>query len=362
MSDKTFRQLAILGVLVAVALWFGGQIVQQVLFTATTERAITPRGDLAGFEKTTSQIFKRAAPSVVYIYTESERISRFGIPSRQEGAGSGFVWDRAGHIITNNHVVEGAARIYVRFDSGTSVAAQLVGRSPDHDLAVLKVSRPASELHPIPIGRSDNLEIGQATFAIGNPFGLSRTLTTGIVSALGRTLPTKSGREIKGVIQTDAAINPGNSGGPLLDSAGRLIGVNSAIISGTGSYSGIGFAVPVNTVNRIVPQLIEKGRAARPGIGIQAASEDLASRIGVNGIVIYSVTPGGPAAAAGLRGLDLQRQRVGDVIVAVNSQPVSTAADLSRILDDVGVGNTATLTVLSADGERQVDVTVADIG
>ena len=270
MTEVQFRRVAIIGLLAAGLLWLAYPIVQGLLFAETEKRLVTPRGDLAGYEITSTNVFESAAPSVVYIFSERRGRAMFGAEQPQQGAGSGFVWDRAGHIITNQHVVEGADRVFVRFDSGEAAPATYVGGSRDHDLAVLRVSSSPVTLSPIPIGSSSDLKIGQFVFAIGNPFGLSRTLTTGIVSALDRRLPTQSGREITGVIQTDAAINPGNSGGPLLDSAGRLIGVNTAIISGTGSYSGIGFAVPVDTVNRIVPQIIRDGRPARPGIGIQA--------------------------------------------------------------------------------------------
>jgi 2-alkenal reductase len=206
------------------------------------------------------------------------------------------------------------------------------------------------------------LKIGQAVFAICNPFGLSRTLTSGIVSALDRRLPTHSGREITGVIQTDAAINPGNSGGPLIDSAGRLIGVNSAIISGTGSYSGIGFAIPVDTVNRIVPQIIRNGRPARPGIGIQVGSDELAARLNVHGVVVIAVQPNGPAAKAGLKGIDRVARELGDIIVAVNDERVRTTSEYTNALEAVGVGKQATLTILRNGKERKVAVTLADVG
>jgi 2-alkenal reductase len=299
----------------------------------------------------------------VYIYTQTQGSGYFGEDTRtRRGTGSGFVWDRGGHIITNHHVVAGAQQVFVRFDQGEVYPARLVGSSPDHDLAVLRVSAPATALKPIPIGKSADLVIGQAVFAIGNPFGLNRTLTTGIVSSLDRTLPTQSGREISGVIQTDAAINPGNSGGPLIDSAGRLIGVNTAIASNTGSSAGIGFAVPVDTVNKIVPQIISNGKPARPGIGIQAGSQELAARLGVNGIVVINVQPGGAAERAGLRGVDMQAQRLGDVIVAVNGKAVSSISDLAAELEKAGIGKTAKLTLLR-DGQRvEATVTIMDIG
>ena len=223
--------------------WMFGQGLDGSPSSDQVPRTVTPRGDLASFEQTTTQVFESAAPSVIYIFTERRGRSMFGRAARQTGTGSGFVWDQSGHLITNHHVIDGADRIFVRFDSGSATDARLVGSAPDFDLAVLKVDGNAASLSPIPVGQSEGLKIGQSVFAIGNPFGLSRTLTTGIVSALGRSLPASTGREISGMIQTDAAINPGNSGGPLLDSAGRLIGVNTAIISESGSSSGIGFAV-----------------------------------------------------------------------------------------------------------------------
>lgn len=363
MSDSKFYRFVIVGLIAGVAAYFAAQAVQNYLLVAEKPRAVTARGDLASFEKATIAVFRNAAPSVVYIYTQTQGSGYFGEDRQtRRGTGSGFVWDRAGHIITNHHVIAGAQQIFVRFDQGEVQRATLVGSSPDHDLAVLRVGAQAKDLKPIPIGESANLVIGQAVYAIGNPFGLSRTLTTGIVSSLGRTLPTQTGREISGVIQTDAAINPGNSGGPLIDSAGRLIGVNTAIASNTGSSAGIGFAVPVDTVNKIVPQIISSGKPARPGIGIQAGSQEVAARLGVTGVVIIGVAPGGAAERAGLRGVDMRGQRLGDVIVAVNDKAVESVSDLAAELERVGIGKEAKLTVLR-DGRRvDVVVTVVDIG
>ncbi len=347
------------GVLLGVLLFIYGR---SYLLSETAPRTVAPRGELASFELTANRVFMSAAPSVVYIFTERRGRSIFGGGDTQQGTGSGFIWDAAGHVITNHHVIAGADRVFVRFDSGKSASAVIVGSSPDHDLAVLRVSGLSFGLQPIPIGKSSNLKIGQAVFAIGNPFGLSRSLSTGVVSALGRRLPTRSGREIQDAIQTDAAINPGNSGGPLLDSAGRLIGVNTAIISGTGSYSGIGFAVPVDTVNRIAPQIIANGRVARPGIGIQAGSPELAARLNVEGVIVFDVTRGGPADKAGLVGIDIAAQRLGDVIVAVNGKPVLTIAELASELEKVGVGKDAELIVMRDGVQRSVTVQLADIG
>jgi 2-alkenal reductase len=362
MSRSSFIRLIALGLVAAAVLWLGNNLVQTALFSANEARTVTARGDLAGFEKTTVEVFETTAPSVVYIFTEQAQRSAFGQQSVGHGAGSGFIWDQAGHIITNNHVVANADRVFVRFDSGDTVPVTVVGRSPDHDIAVLRAAVPAASLRPITVGRSADLRIGQAAFAIGNPFGLSRTLTAGIVSAVGRTLPSQSGRNIEGVIQTDAAINPGNSGGPLIDSAGRLIGVTTAILSETGSYAGIGFAVPVDTVNRIVPQIIAHGKAVRPGIGVSVANEDIAAQLGVKGVIVAGVLEGGPAARAGLVGVDREGQKLGDVIVAIEGEAVSTPGELTARLERIGVGNKATLTVERDGRRRDVTVDVVDIG
>jgi 2-alkenal reductase len=360
MRDRFWR-FAVVWALIAGSLWIGHRFYTDLVLTAVEPRPVAPRGTLADFETTAIELFNRSSPSVVFIFTQSQGRPQLGRqggePSR--GAGSGFVWDQAGHIVTNFHVVERADTVQVRFRSGDPVIARVVGVSPDHDLAVLRVDEAADRLPPIPIGSSADLRIGQAVFAIGNPFGLTQTLTTGIVSALDRTLPTSSGREIAGVIQTDAAINPGNSGGPLLDSAGRLIGVNTAILSDSGSSAGIGFAVPVDTVNRIVPQLVRNGRVPRPGIGIQAVPEETAARLGAEGVAIYGVVRGSAAEQAGLTGVD--RTTLGDVIVAVDGRPIRTLAQFAKALEQAGIGKTVTLRVRRNSAERDVKVTVSDI-
>jgi S1-C subfamily serine protease len=233
-------------------------------------RTVTSRGDLSQAEQSTIKLFQTVSPSVVHVFAQGSEQSSF-LDEEREGivqSRSGIVWDAAGHVVTNYHVIDGASRIGARLTSGEFVAAHLVGVAPNYDLAVLQVADIRSPLRPIAIGRSAELQLGQATFAIGNPYGLEQTLTSGIISALHRRLPTVTSHEISGVIQTDAPINPGNSGGPLLDSAGRLIGVNSAIISKSGASAGIGFAIPVDVVNRIATQLIRDGRVPVPGIGI----------------------------------------------------------------------------------------------
>ncbi len=357
--QHTLGRIMLLWAMVIVTLWLGHMIYRDLFLTADTPRAITARGELAQFERLNIELFERLAPSVAYIFVQGQR---GGLFSRADGgAGSGFIWDAAGHVVTNHHVIEGATRVAVRLDSGEAIPATVVGVAPDYDLAVLRLREHTTGLQPIPVGTSHDLKVGQAVLAIGNPYGLSRTLTTGIISALDRRLPTDSGREVVGVIQTDAAINPGNSGGPLLDSAGRLIGVNTAIISGSGASAGIGFAVPVDVVNRVVPQLIANGKAARPGIGISAASEEAAARLGIDGIVIVEVLPGGAAAAAGLRGVDPVTQGLGDVITHVEGTRVRTIAELAAELDRIGIGKRAELTVVRDGNPRQVSVAVMDI-
>ena len=325
-------------------------------------RAVQPRGPLLDHERALVTLFETAAPSVAYITTQVlQRTGFFGGAQVAEGAGSGFVWDAAGHVVTNDHVIKGANRVMVQLDAGEPIEARVIGRAPEYDLAVVKLSRAPAKLRPIPVGSSAELRIGQAVFAIGNPFGLTRTLTQGIVSALDRELPTTGYREVAGVIQTDAAINPGNSGGPLLDSAGRLIGVNSAIRSASGTSAGVGFAIPVDLVNRIVPTLIERGRAPLPGIGITPVRPDLVARAGIRGVVIADIDRGTPAAEAGLRPLDTRSGDLGDVIVGVNGRTVNTLSNFVSELDRVAIGSTAELTVRRDDKERKVRVRVVDL-
>jgi 2-alkenal reductase len=246
--------------------------------------------------------------------------------------------------------------------SGEVVTADVVGTAPNYDLAVLRLGRVREPPPALAIGTSADLKVGQSVFAIGNPFGLDHTLTTGVVSAVQRRLPTAQGRELAGVIQTDAAINPGNSGGPLLDSAGRLIGVNTAIFSPSGASAGIGFAIPVDVVNRVVPQLIKNGRTPTPGIGIVAAQEAAAARIGVKGVIIMRTVPGSPAAQAGLRGVDASAGTIGDVIVAANGHPVQRLSDLTSEIERVGVGGSVELTIERGGTQRTIRLNVADIG
>ena len=360
MRDNTFRRVLAIAAVALVALYGLGQL-QRWINTSYDARPVTARGDLADFEKTSMEVFRNASPSVAYISTLRQHRDIFGGGSVTAGAGSGFVWDKAGHILTNAHVVRGADEVYVRFGSDRPVLAKVVGVAPEYDLAVLRVDAPFIGAAPLPLGSSSDLSVGQQVYAIGSPFGLDRTLTTGVISATDRTLPTEEGQEISGVIQTDAAINPGNSGGPLLDSAGRLIGVNTAIASNTGSYSGIGLAIPVDTVNRVVPQLLAKGKVARPGIGISAASQQAVSQLGQEGVVVIDVQRGGPADAAGIVGADLARGVLGDVITAVNGKEIESVPDLSKELQKIGIGGKAELTVVRDGRPRRVSVVVQDL-
>lgn len=318
---------------------------------ATAERPVTPRGDLAADEKSTIELFRSASPSVVYITSLAVQrdLITMDLEQTPKGTGSGFIWDKQGHVVTNFHVIMDASGARVTLQDHSVWEAKLVGVSSDKDLAVLRIDAPAALLTPIPVGRSEDLLVGQKVFAIGDPFGLDQTLTTGVISAIGREIRSVSGRPIQGVVQTDAAINPGNSGGPLLDSAGRLIGVNTQIISPSGAYAGIGFAVPVDTVNRIVPQLIQFGKVVRPGLGIRIAEDQLARRFGVKeGALVQEVNAGSAAALAGIQPIQRDargRLVVGDVVVAVDGREVKTSNDVYRALDVRKVGDEITVTV-----------------
>jgi 2-alkenal reductase len=351
-------------VLILVAILLAINIVQpyldRLLFAATEPRAVTPRGDLAEFEQTAKQVFEAVSPSVVQVVVQVPGGLRGDQGAAQSG--TGFVWDHAGHVVTNAHVASSQGAIAVRLVSGEIVRADRVGLAANYDLAVLRLERPQDLPAPIAIGRSSDLSVGQAAFAIGNPFGLEQTLTTGVVSALKRRLPTSGGREIADVIQTDAAINPGNSGGPLLDSAGRLIGVNTAIFSPSGTNAGIGFAIPIDVVNRIVPRLIRQGRVPTPGIGILAADEAVAAQLGLNGVIVADVVRGSPADRAGLSGIDPSTSAIGDVIVGADDKPVRRLSDLTERLESVGPGGSVELTVLRDGNRRTIDVPVIDIG
>jgi S1-C subfamily serine protease len=318
-------------------------------------------------ERRDIRLFRDAAESVVSITTSSLRrdffsMNVFEIP---QGSGSGFVWDQEGHVVTNFHVIENGQRFSVTLADQTTWEGRVVGMAPNHDLAVLRIDAPKASLKPLTVGRSRDLAVGQQVKAIGNPFGLDQTLTVGVVSALGRELRSPGGRLIRGLIQTDAAINPGNSGGPLLNSSGRLIGINTAIYSPSGASAGIGFAVPVDTVSRLVPQLLEHGKPIQAGIGVALLQDYYAQRAGIDGVIIRSVIPRSPAERAGLEGLQWDRRGqpvLGDRITAVNGVAVANQDDLFYAWEGLGVGARAELTVKNRSGEaRQVTVELVSV-
>ncbi len=324
-------------------------------------RPVTARGDLAKDESATIDLFREVSPSVVYITTASVRRDfSFNLLEIPRGTGSGFIYDKRGHVVTNFHVIQNADTANVTLSDQSTWPARLVGAEPNQDLAVLRIDTPGERLQPIMIGTASDLQVGQKVFAIGNPFGFDQTLTTGVISGLGREITSVTRRKITGVIQTDAAINPGNSGGPLLDSAGRLVGVNTAIYSPSGAYAGIGFAVPVDTANRVVPELIRHGRIARPVLGI-VPDDRVTKRLGIDGVLIMGVFPNSGAEKAGLIATqydDAGNVRLGDIIIAVNGDPTPTTESLLDALDALGVGETATLTVRRNNQQLSVDVTL----
>jgi protease Do-like 1, chloroplastic len=326
-------------------------------------RSVTPPLELGADERATMAVFDKVTKSVVFISnTAIQRdfwsLDLFEVP---QGSGSGFVWNKQGHIVTNFHVVYGASSIKVTLADRSEYKAALIGADSDHDLAVIQIQAPDDALSPVTVGTSHDLRVGQKVLAIGNPFGLDHTLTTGVVSALGRTIKSLSNRTIEGVIQTDAAINPGNSGGPLLDGTGRLIGVNTQIVSPSGAFAGIGFAVPVDTVNRIVPELIKHGKLIRPGLGVSLVPDAVAKRWGVEGLIIGKVSRGGPADRAGLRGARetaAGRVELGDIIMAVAGKSVTTIDDLMDVMEAHKVGDQVTVEVVRGKQRKQVSVTL----
>ena len=347
------------GVLVALTL----SNIRYSPWTNTVARTVDQRGPLSEAERANIELFERVSPSVVQVAARSAAANPL---DEDEGAGdasgTGFVWDNNGHVVTNNHVVQNGNEVAVKFASGEVAQAEVIGVAPNYDLAVLRIKNARQLPPPVALGSSNDLKVGQLAFAIGNPFGLDQSLTSGIISALKRRLPTSSGREISNVIQTDTAINPGNSGGPLLNSAGRLIGVNTAIISPSGSSAGIGFAIPVDIVNRVVPELIKNGRVPTPGIGIVAASEAVATRLGVEGVIVVRTAPGSPAERAGIRGVDFGSGALGDVIVQADGKPVHRLSDLTDQLEQVGAGKSVRVGVKRGSETRDVNVDVVDIG
>ena len=330
-------------------------------------RQVTARGDLASDEKNTIDVFEQSSPSVVFITTVERRLNLWTrkVTETTRGSGSGFMWDNQGHVVTNYHVVERSASAKVRLSDQRVYDAQVVGASPRHDLAVLKINVPIDAPPPVPVGSSHDLQVGQKVFAIGNPFGLDHTLTTGIISALGRSIDNDAGGTIDDLIQTDAAINPGNSGGPLIDSAGRLIGINTAIYSPSGAYAGIGFAIPVDTVNRVVPKLIVFGRYVRPVLGVEmdnAISEQVVKKLDTRGVLILHVTQGSAADRAGLRGTKVTRNDeiiLGDIIQSIDGHEVNDVESITDILDAYNISDQVTLGIYRDGKTQKVEVLLA---
>lgn len=344
-------------------------------------REVVPRGDRDALEKERIHVFKEASPGVVNVDTlRVQRNGYVGLTEQQQGTGSGFVWDDKGRIVTNFHVVQDAlqltqsgvvsikasATLRVTMADRSAWNARLVGIAPDNDLAVLQIDAPADKLKPLPVGSSSDLEVGQSVYAIGNPFGQSLTFTHGIVSALEREIQSVTDRPIKGVIQTDASLNPGNSGGPLLDREGRLIGVNTAITSPSGGNVGLGYAIPVDTVNRVVPELIRSGREAKPSLGIVMLRERDTRSLGhEKGVMIAEVRPNSAAAKAGLVGFSRDprtgRQVPGDLIVAIEGEPVNGVRDFDRIMSTLKVQQTIKLAYVRVGQTHEVSVVLEGI-
>jgi S1-C subfamily serine protease len=335
-------------------------------------KPVVDRGPLDEEEQKTIELYKTARPSVVHVTRLSVQrdFSTMNLEQIPEGTGSGFIWDDEGHVVTNYHVVGGADACQVTLPADhLTYSATVVGAYPDKDIAVLWIQAPKGKLKPIQVGRSSNLQVGQKTLAIGNPFGLDQTLSTGIISALDREINAVTGRPIKGVIQTNAAINPGNSGGPLLDSSGLLIGMTTAIVSPSHAWAGIGFAIPVDEINQYVPEIIKHGKVARPGLGVQVVTDpevvrQLQRELQIeSGLVIRSVVKDGPAAKAGIRSAwqDAQGIHV-DVIVAIDGEPVNNAKDLYSIMEKHKIGDTVKVTMEHDGQRRDVSVTLGPIG
>jgi S1-C subfamily serine protease len=370
-----YRESGVTKILALLLLIVAGSLVYTVIqqrrqpehFVSFEPRPVAQRPDdkLGADEQSTIDVFSKFSRSVVHITSLQTRRDRMTLDLAEipQGTGSGFVWDQDGHIVTNFHVVQLGNAASVTLNDNTTYPATIVGTAPDKDIAVLHIDAPPQKLLPLPIGQSSALKVGQKVLAIGNPFGLDQTLTTGVVSGLGREIQSVTKRSIFDVIQTDASINPGNSGGPLLDSSGRLIGINTAIYSPSGANAGIGFAVPVDTVNSIVPQLLKYGKVKRPGLGIVQIPEQLAMQNNIDGVAIRQVVPGGAAERAGLVGItqDVNGIMLGDVIVKIGNAEIHRASDLYRVLDAHSVGDEVEVTVVHQGRRRTVKVTLQDV-
>ncbi len=365
------RDSALVKLLAVVLLAVAGALIYAVVqlrqqnrgVVAYDPRPVVINDKLGADESATIEVFKRAAPSVVHITSLVAQRDRMSLDVTEipQGTGSGFVWDTAGHVVTNSHVIANADRAQITLADGRTYAAKFIGAEVNKDLAVLKIEAPASKLRAIAVGTSSNLQVGQKVLAIGNPFGLDHSLTTGVISGLEREIKSTSERTIFGVIQTDASINPGNSGGPLLDSGGTLIGINTAIYSPSGANAGIGFAVPVDTINAIVPELIKYGRVKRPGLGINIWRN---AQSNIDGVAIRNVSPNTPAAQVGLEGFSMApdgRAVVGDIIVGVGNREIHDVNDLYKALDTYKVGDTVDVVVERERQRRTVKITLIDV-
>ena len=362
--------------LIVVGIFLGQMVITHLdaahAASAQSPREVTPRGPLAPGEQSVIDMFKQTSPSVVYVTTLQRVQDRFTLDVSEvpRGTGSGFLWDDQGNVVTNFHVImEEGATYSVTLNDQTTYPAELIGRAPNSDLAVLRIKAPPEKLHPIPLGTSSDLQVGQFVMAIGNPFGLDQTLTTGIVSALGRTITSPSDIPIDDVIQTDAAINPGNSGGPLLDSSGRLVGVNAQIASRSGSSAGIGFAIPVDTVNRVVPSILRNYRPGHPStptqavLGVNLANDQLNDRVaqlaGVKGVLVVAVPKSSGAAKAGIVGVTKNTDGspdINDIITAVGGHRVTTRAELVAALGHFDPDQEVDVKLWNKGVERDVKV------
>lgn len=336
-------------------------------FSETSPSGITDPGT-AGDEQNNIEIYRTLSPGVVNVHSTSYARDFFGFVDAQEGSGSGSVIDQSGNILTNYHVIEGAQKLAVSFGGQKNYAAKVVGGDPDTDLAVIKlIEMPKEPLTIVPLGDSDKLVVGQKVLAIGNPFGMDRTLTTGVISGLQRPIRARNGRPIEGAIQTDASINPGNSGGPLFDSHGRMIGINSQILSPSGASAGVGFAVPVNIAKRIVPELVRSGEIRRPKLGVTTRDvEAIKNQVELpvsEGTLIWQVAPGGPAANAGLRGLtqtDNGDVEIGDIIVGIDNEKVDNTDDLYRVLNKRAIGEQVQVQIVRNGRRTSVPVRLTE--
>lgn len=361
----SFRTVLLFVLILAVVAWWVWPWIETPSRTSgipAEPRTVTARGSLAEDEQNNIAVFKMASVSTVHITTLATARSFFSRDVFQipQGTGTGFIWDDLGHVVTNFHVIQGASAADVTLSDQSTWKAVLVGAFPDRDLAVLRIDAPREKIKPIAVGTSKDLQVGQKVYAIGNPFGLDQTLTTGIISALNREIESVTQRPIRGVIQTDAAINPGNSGGPLLDSAGRLIGVNTAIYSTSGASAGIGFAIPVDEINRIAPRLIKEGKFIRPALGIQAAPPELHSALGLaKGVAVVGVLPRSAAEAAGIKPFQRSAKGdiiAGDIITALGATQVASLDELLEALERHQPGDTVMLSLLRAGEPTQLSV------